>query len=63
MEMSDRLKNIHNCAEERAVVQRTCFDNLDFSTVDKNKGIGKLKFFYDKCYKETSQQYDCLKNK
>jgi hypothetical protein len=63
MEVSDRLRNIQICAEERATVQRTCFENLDLSNIEKNKGIGKLKYFYEKCYKETSQQYDCLKNK
>ena len=63
MEVSDRFRNIQTCAEERATVQRTCFESLDLNSVEKNKGIGKLKFLYDKCYKETSQQYDCLKNK
>ena len=61
--MSDRLKNIHQCAEERATLQRNCMNDLDLESVQKEKGIGKLKFFYDKCVKENSQLYECLKNK
>jgi hypothetical protein len=55
MEMNDRLKNIHQIAEERSTLQRNCLNELDLDSVQKEKGIGKLKYFYDKCIKENTQ--------
>jgi hypothetical protein len=63
MEMSDRLKNIHQIAEDKATLQRNCLNDLDLDSVKKEKGIGKLKFLYDKCIKENSQNYEFLQNK
>ncbi len=61
--MSDRLKTVHKCAEERSTIQRNCINELDLDSVQKEKGIGKLKYFYDKCIKDNSQNYESLKNK
>lgn len=63
MEMSDRLKGVHKCAEERSTLQRNCMNELDLDSVSQEKGIGKLKYFYDKCVRDNSQLYECLKNK
>jgi hypothetical protein len=60
MEEQQRLDLIRQCAGERSELQLSCLNSLDLDKVEKNKGIGKLKFLYDKCVKENAHLYTCL---
>jgi hypothetical protein len=56
----DKPELVKQCAEERSQLQWRCIEGLDLNTVEKKKGLGKLKFYYDKCVKENAHLYLCL---
>ena len=58
--MDSKLQVIQQCAEERSQLQWKCMESLDLNTVEKTKGIGKLKYYYDKCIRENIHLYPCL---
>jgi hypothetical protein len=59
----EKLERVKQCAEERSTLQFKCIDELDLNIADKKKGIGKLKYYYDKCIKDNAHLYPCLEGR
>lgn len=61
--LQERLERVKACAEERSQLQSHCFNELDLEGCDSGKEIGKLRYLYEKCVKENTANYPCLKQR
>jgi len=58
--LQERLNRIKVCAEERSKLQSSCLNELDLEGCETGKDVGKLRYFYEKCVKENTANYECL---
>lgn len=58
-----RLQYVRNCAEEKSQLQSSCFKELELEGIESGRDVGKLRFLYEKCLRENTANYRCLKTR